>query len=89
MPKFETKSFLFGHFWAIILKILAIFEISTLKLVKNDSLTEMVNFYVESAFSKCQGSPFSESPGSGPGPFCKVCLLATPNFSQSEIITFN
>ena len=78
MPTFGTKSALFGHFWA---RTLTIFEISTLKLVKNESLTETVNFNVEPAFSKCQGSPSSEGPGSCPGPLYKVCPLATPNFS--------
>ena len=57
------------------LKTIVIFEISTLKFVKNESLTHTVNFCIGSAFSKGQGSTFSEGPGSGPGPLYKVCLL--------------
>ena len=33
MPKFGTKNTLFGYFWARILKIIIIFEITTLKFV--------------------------------------------------------
>ena len=48
------------------------FEISTLKLVKNEFLSYTVNFDIGSAFSKCPGSVFSEGPGSGLGPLYKV-----------------
>ena len=64
-----------GMFGLEFLKIIVIFEISTLKFVKNESLTHTVNFCIGSAFSKGLGSTFSEGPGSGPGPLYKVCLL--------------
>ena len=54
-------------------KTIIIFEISTLKLVKNESLTHTVNFGIGSAFSKGLGSAFSEDPGLGLGPLYKVC----------------
>ena len=50
-------------------KTIVIFEMSTLKFVKNESLTHTVNFGVGSAFSKVPGSAFSEGPGLGPGLF--------------------
>ena len=65
MTKFGIKNALFGYFWARILKNIVIFEISTLKFVKNESLTHTVNFGIGSAFSE----------GPGPGPLCKVCPL--------------
>ena len=46
-------------------------EISTLELVKNESLTHTMNFGIGSAFSKGLGSAFSEGPG--PGPLYNVC----------------
>ena len=49
-------------------KTIVIFEISTLKFVKNESLTHAVNFGIGSAFSKSPVSAFSEGPGPGPGP---------------------
>ena len=75
MPKFGTKNALFGYFWARILKNIVIFEISTLKFVKNESLIQTVNFSIGSTFSKGPGSAFSEGPGLGSGPLYKVCLL--------------
>ena len=82
MSKFGTKNALFGYICAIILKTIATFEISTLKFVKNDSLTHTVNIGIGfafskdlgSAFSKTPGSAFSEDPSPGPGPLYKVCL---------------
>ena len=64
MSKFGTKNALFGYICAIILKTIATFEISTLKFVKNDSLTHTVNIGIGSAFSKSPGSAFSEGLGS-------------------------
>ena len=55
------------------LKNIVIFEISTLKLVKNEFLTRTVNFDIGSAFSKGLGSTLSEGLGPGPGPLYKVC----------------
>ena len=53
------------------------FEISTFKFVKNESLTHTVNFGIKGLLflKKGPGSAFSEGPGSGPGPLYKVCLL--------------
>ena len=56
------------------MKNIVIFEISTLKFVKYESLTVIVNFGRGSAFSKGLGSTFSEGPGPGPGPLYEVCL---------------
>ena len=55
---------------------IVIFEISTLKFFKNESLTHTVNCSVGSVFSKGTGSAFSEGPGpgSGLGLFYKVYL---------------
>ena len=56
---------IFGvEFW----KTIVIFEISTLKFVKNESFTHIVNFGIGYAFSKGPGSAFSESPDPDPGP---------------------
>ena len=44
------------------------FEISTLKLIKNESLTHTVNLGI--------GSAFSEGPGPSLGPLYKVCPFA-------------
>ena len=52
------------------------FEISTLKLIKNESLTHTVNLGIGSAFSKGLGSAFSEGPGPGLCPLYKVCPFA-------------
>ena len=57
-----------GIFRLEFLKTVVIFEISTLKFVKNESLTHAVNFGIGSAFSKSLGSAFSEGPGPGPDP---------------------
>ena len=56
-------------------KTIAIFEISTHKFVKNESITHIVNFGIGSTFSKCLGFVFSDGPGPGPGPLYKVCPL--------------
>ena len=56
-------------------KIIVIFESSTFKFVKNESLTHAVNFVIRSAFSKGPGSAFSESSDPGPGPLYKVRFL--------------
>ena len=44
---------------------IVMFEISTLKFLISESLTNTVNFGI--------GSAFSEGPGSNPGPLYKVC----------------
>ena len=59
-------------------KNIVIFEISTLKFVKNESLTHTVNLGLGSVFSKGPMSAFFEGPGLGPGPLYKVCLLEDP-----------
>ena len=71
MPKVGTKNALFEYFWYRTLKTIVIFEISTLRLVKYESLTHRVNFDISSAFSKGPGIAFSVGPG--PGPLYKVC----------------
>ena len=65
MSKFGSKNVLFGYFWARISKSIVIFEISTLEFVKNESLTQKVNFGIGSAFAKGLGP--------GLGPFYNVC----------------
>ena len=54
---------------------MVIFETSSLKFVKNVSLTHTVNFGIRSAFSKGLGSAFSKSPGPVPGLLDKLCQL--------------
>ena len=58
----------FGLFGLELSKTIVIFEISTLKLDKNESLTHTGNFGIGSAFTKDPGSAFTEGPGPGPGP---------------------
>ena len=68
MTMFGTKNALFGYILGQNFKnTIVIFEISTLKFVKTDSLTRTVNFGIGSAFSEGPG------PGPGPGPLYKVC----------------
>ena len=55
-------------------KMFVTFEISTLKLVRNESLPHTVNFDIGFAFSKSLRSAFSEGPSPGSGPLYKVCL---------------
>ena len=62
-----------GIFGLEFLKTIDIFEIRTLKFVKNESLTHTVNFGIGSAFSKGPGSTFFDDPRPGPGPLYKVC----------------
>ena len=78
----------FWYFWAWILKNYIIFEISTLKFVKNESLTHTVNFGIGSAFSKGSGSAFFEGPGPSPGqgPLYKVCDLVSLCSSLSMLL---
>ena len=54
---------------------IVIFEISTLEIVKYESLTNTVSFGIESAFSKGPGYAFSEVPGPGPVGFVKYAIL--------------
>ena len=72
MPKFGTKNTLFGVFFSQnFRKTIVIFQISTLKFVKNECLTHTVNVVgIGSAFSR---SVFSE--GLGPGPLNEICHL--------------
>ena len=65
MPKFGNKNVSFCYFWARILKTIVIFEVSTLKFVMSESLTDTGNFSKRSAFFKGLASVFSEGPGSG------------------------
>ena len=69
-------------------KTIVIFEISTLEFF-NEFLTHTVNFDIGSALSKGLGSPFSEGPGPGLGPICKVCrLIALFTITLSNISSF-
>ena len=52
-------------------KTIVIFEISTLEVVNNESLTYTMNFDIRSAFSKVPESGFLES--LGPASLRKVC----------------
>ena len=52
-------------------KTTVIFESSTLEYIKNEFLTNAVNFDIGSAFSQGPGTTFSEGPG--PGPLFKGC----------------
>ena len=54
-----------GMFGLEFLKIIVIFEISTLKFVISKSVTHTMKFGL--------GSAFSEGPGPGPGSLYKVC----------------
>ena len=54
-------------------KTIVIFEIITLKFVKNGFLTHTGNFRIGSAFSNRLGLAFSQGPGRGLGPPYKVC----------------
>lgn len=61
---------IFGmRFW----KIIIIFEISPLEIVKNESSTYTVDFVIGSALSNGPGSAFSEDPCLGP--LYKVCPI--------------
>ena len=64
-----------GIFRLEFLKTVVIFEIGTLKFVKNESLTHTVNFGIGSAFPKGLGSYFNEGLGPGLGLLYKVCLF--------------
>ena len=66
-------------------KTIVIFEISTLKFVKNESLTYTMNFDRESAFSKGPGSAFLEGPGLGLGPLYKVCRFSMGSGSVTRL----
>ena len=70
MPKFETKIPYLGIFGLEFWKTISVFEISTLKLVKNEFLT-----HTGSAFSKGRGAAFSEGPVSGPSLLHKICYF--------------
>ena len=61
-----------GIFGLEFLETIVIFEIGTLRLVKNESLVHAVNFDTGSAFCKGPGSAFYEGPGPGPGTLYKV-----------------
>ena len=66
-------------------KTIVIFEISSLKFVKNQFLANKVTFGIGSVFSKGPVSAFSE--GSGPGPFYKVRLIILSLRICKDILT--
>ena len=69
-------------------EVIVIFEISTVKFFKNESLTCTVNFGIRSAFSKGPESAFSEVPGPGPGPVCfiKYAIFQNSSFSRPFMV---
>ena len=77
---FDQKCLIWLFLGKIFRKTIVIFEVSTLKFVKNDSLTHIVNFGIASTFSKGAGSVFSEGPGPVPGPLYKVCQMRNMEF---------
>ena len=68
---------------------MVIFEISTLKFVKNESLNHTVNFGIGSAFSKGPGTAFSQCPCPSPGPLYKVKELQLNQLKEFDIITYS
>ena len=88
MPKLGTKNVLFGYFRAKSLKSYCHIEISTLKFVKNKSLTHIMNFGIGSAFSKGLGSAFSEGLRQGPGPLYKLCICLFGRSTEQPLIKF-
>ena len=60
-----------GSFELKFKKAIVIFEISTLKFVKNVSLTHTVNFGIGSTFLKVRGQPFRKAWGRGRFRFTK------------------
>ena len=70
MPKFGTKNSIFGYFLGLIFKNLYSYLKS---FVKNEFLTDTVNYSMGSAFSKDPVSAFSEGLGLGPSLLFKVC----------------
>ena len=52
------------------------FEMSTLKFFKSESVTHTVNFGIGPAFSKSPGSTLFEGPGPGPSLLYKVCPVS-------------
>ena len=65
--------FIFGYFWAGILKIYCHIWNQYPRICQNEHLIHTINFGIGSTFSKVPGSAFSEGPGLGPGPLYKVC----------------
>ena len=54
------------------------FKTNTLEFVKNESLTIIKNFGIESVLSNGSRFTFSESPYPGPDSLYKVCLYKEP-----------
>lgn len=54
-------------------KIIVLLEINTFKFIKNDFLTNIVNFGIGFPFSNCQRSVFSKGSGLGLDQLYKVC----------------
>ena len=85
MPQFGTKNVLFGISGLDFCYNIVIFEINTFEFVKVEFLTHRVNFCIGSAFSKSPVFTFSEIPGPGPGPLCKVLHRSAPDAGDSRI----
>ena len=79
-----------GIFGLELWETIVIFEISTLKLVKNESLTQTVNFGIGPAFSKGLESAFSEGPGPGLGLLIKYArYISGQNYADGQTGTKN
>ena len=70
---FDQKCDIWVFFGQSFKNTIAIFEVCTLKFVKNESLTHTVNFGIKSTFSNGPGFAFSEGLGPGPDPLNKGC----------------
>ena len=73
MPKLETKSVLFGYFWARILENDCHISNQQPQICQKCILNHTMNVGTGSAFSNSPGSAFSEDTGPGLGPLYKIC----------------
>ena len=76
MERLGSKFFDLSIFGQEFGKSIAFFEISILTFLKNEFLTNTVNFGIGSAFSKGPGSAFFDCPD--PGQFYKAYPLQNP-----------
>ena len=62
---------------------------NNLKFVKIEFLTQIVNFYIGSTFSKGPGSAFSEDSCPGLGPIYKVCPINQRKLQKTILIEWS